>query len=61
MTFGWGVGLLIVGAILATDAIRLPREVTDVVSTDVVGVILLIMGALAIVLGLVQLNQSTRR
>lgn len=54
MTFGWGIAMLVAGAVLAFEAIKLPRVVTDVVQTDVVGVILLVMGALAIALGLIQ-------
>lgn len=52
--------LMLVGAILALDAIAMPQAVTDVVRTDVVGWICLAMGALAIVLGVVTSRQADR-
>ncbi len=61
MGLGAGVLLMLVGAILALEAIELPRAVTDVVQTDVVGWICLAVGALAIVLGVVSGRQTPRR
>lgn len=52
---------MLVGAILALGAVELPRAVTDVVQTDVVGWICLAAGALAIVLGVITNRQAPRR
>lgn len=52
---------MVVGAVLALDAIAMPQAVTDVVRTDVVGWICLAMGALAIVLGVVTSRHSPRQ
>ncbi len=61
MGLGAGVSLMLVGAILAFEAVTLPDFVTDVVRTDVVGWICLATGALAIVLGVVTSRQQGPR
>lgn len=61
MGLGAGVLLVLVGAILAFEAVDLPDFVTDVVRTDVVGWICLATGALAIVLGVVTSRQHGPR
>ena len=53
MGFGVGIVLLVIGAILVTGAVDLPASVDDVVATNMVGWILILAGALAIVLGLI--------
>ena len=63
MGIGLGVILLLLGLIFAFDVVDLPASVDDVVATDTLGWILIIVGALAIVLALVMNNQrahSTR-
>ena len=61
MGIGLGVVLLLLGLILAFDVIDLPASIDDVVATNTLGWILIIVGALAIVLALVMNNQRTRR
>lgn len=61
MSYGTGVVLLVVGAILLTGAVALPAAVTDVVKTDVMGLILAACGVLAIVLGFVSGKGSSGR
>ncbi|MET1059873.1 MAG: DUF6458 family protein [Nocardioides sp.] len=60
MGLGTGVVLLVVGLILALDAIDLPASIDDAVATDTVGWILIAVGALAIVLALVMNAQRSR-
>ena len=60
MGIGLGVVLLLLGLILAFDVIDLPASVDDVVASDTLGWILIIVGVLAIVLALVMNQQRTR-
>jgi uncharacterized membrane protein HdeD (DUF308 family) len=62
MGIGLGVVLLLLGLIFALDVVNLPASFEDVVKTDTLGWILIIVGALAIVLALVMNSQrrSTR-
>jgi len=60
MGIGLGVVLLLVGLVLALDVVNLPQRVDDVLATDTLGWILIIVGALAIVLALVMNAQRTR-
>jgi len=50
MGFGVGILLLVVGLILVTHAVVLPTSINDVVSTDAVGWICVLVGALALAL-----------
>jgi hypothetical protein len=60
MGIGLGVVLLLVGLIFAFDVINLPASVDEVIATDTLGWILIIVGALAIVLALVMNAQRSR-
>jgi uncharacterized membrane protein HdeD (DUF308 family) len=60
MGIGLGVVLLLLGLIFAFDVIDLPKSIDDVVATNTLGWILIIVGALAIVLALVMNSQRTR-
>ena len=60
MGIGLGVVLLLLGLIFALDVVDLPASVDDVIATNTLGWILIIVGALAIVLALVMNNQRTR-
>ncbi len=60
MGIGLGVVLLALGLIFALGVIDLPAGVDDVVATNTLGWILIIVGALAIVLALVMNAQRTR-
>ena len=60
MGIGLGVVLLLLGLIFALDVIDLPASVDDVIATDTLGWILIIVGALAIVLALVMNSQRSR-
>lgn len=60
MGIGLGVILLLIGLILAFGVIDLPASIDDVVSTDTLGWILILVGALTIVLALVTNAQRTR-
>jgi uncharacterized membrane protein HdeD (DUF308 family) len=60
MGIGLGVILLLLGLIFAFDVVDLPKSIDDVVATDTLGWILIIVGALAIVLALVMNNQRAR-
>ena len=60
MGIGLGVVLLLVGLIFAFDVLDLPASVDDVIATDTLGWILIIVGALAIVLALVMNAQRSR-
>lgn len=61
MGIGLGVILLLVGLVLALGVIDLPTSIDDVVATNSLGWILIIVGALAIVLALVMNSQRTRQ
>ncbi len=63
MGIGLGVVLLLLGLVLALNVVDLPASVDDVVASNTLGWILIIVGALAIILALVmnnQRNHSTR-
>ena len=60
MGIGLGVVLLLLGLIFAFDVVNLPASVDDVIATNTLGWILIIVGVLAIVLALVMNNQRTR-
>ncbi|PVG84292.1 hypothetical protein DDE18_01275 [Nocardioides gansuensis] len=59
MGIGLGIILLVIGLILALGAVDLPAAVDDVVATETLGWILIIMGVVALVLALV-INQQRR-
>lgn len=60
MGIGLGVVLLLLGLILALGVVDLPASIDDVVATNTLGWILIIVGALAIVLALVMNAQRAR-
>jgi hypothetical protein len=60
MGIGLGVVLLLVGLIFAFNVIDLPASVDDVIATNTLGWILIIVGVLAIVLALVMNAQRSR-
>jgi fumarate reductase subunit D len=60
MGIGLGVVLLLIGLVLALGVIDLPASLDDVVATNTLGWILIIVGALAIVLALVMNAQRSR-
>lgn len=60
MGIGLGIILLVIGLILLLGAVDLPAAVDNVIATETLGWILVIMGALALVLALV-LNQQRSR
>jgi fumarate reductase subunit D len=60
MGIGLGVVLLLLGLILALGAVDLPASVDDVVATNTLGWILIIVGVLALVLSLVINSQRSR-
>ena len=59
MGIGLGVVLLLIGLILAFDVIRI-SAVNDVIDTNTLGWIFIVVGALAIVLALVMNAQRSR-
>jgi hypothetical protein len=60
MGIGVGITLLVVGLILVTGAVDVPDGVNDVVATDTVGWICLIVGALALALAALLIQQRSR-
>lgn len=60
MAIGLGIILLIVGLILLLGAVDLPASVDSVVQTELLGWILTIAGALALVLSVVLNAQRSR-
>jgi protein-S-isoprenylcysteine O-methyltransferase Ste14 len=60
MGIGVGITLLVVGLILVTGAVDVPDGVNDVVATDTVGWICLVVGALALVLAVLLTRQRSR-
>jgi len=60
MGIGVGIALLVVGLILVTGAVDVPDAVNDVVATDTVGWICLVVGALSLVLAVVLTQQRSR-
>jgi protein-S-isoprenylcysteine O-methyltransferase Ste14 len=55
-----GITLLVVGLILVTGAVDVPDGVNDVVATDTVGWICVVVGALALVLAVLLTRQRSR-
>ncbi len=60
MGIGLGVVLLLLGLIFAMGVIDLPANVDDVIATNTLGWILIIVGVLAIVLALIMNAQRSR-
>jgi uncharacterized membrane protein HdeD (DUF308 family) len=60
MGIGLGIVLLLVGLIFAFDVVNLPASVDDVIATNTLGWILILVGVLAIVLALVMNAQRSR-
>jgi uncharacterized membrane protein HdeD (DUF308 family) len=60
MGIGVGIVLLVIGLILVTDAVDLPRAVDDVIATGTVGWICVVVGILALVLAVVVNQQRSR-
>ena len=60
MGIGLGILLLVIGLILLFAVNEFPDSVQEVVDPTVVGWILVIAGALALVLGLVMNNQRSK-
>jgi hypothetical protein len=60
MGIGVGITLLVVGLILVTGAVDVPDGVNDVVATDTVGWICLIVGALTLALAALLIQQRSR-
>ena len=60
MGIGIGILLLVIGLILLFAIEDFPASVQDVVDPTTVGVILVIAGVLALVLGLVMNNQRSK-
>jgi uncharacterized membrane protein YidH (DUF202 family) len=60
MGLGLGIILLVPGLILVTGAVDLPASVDEVVDSEVLGWILVVVGVLALVLALVSNQQRTR-
>ncbi|MFC4784536.1 DUF6458 family protein [Nocardioides sp. MAHUQ-72] len=58
MGFGAGIILLVVGLVLVTGAVDLPRSVDDVVATTTVGWICVVVGVLGLLLPLVAQRRS---
>ena len=61
MGTGLGVVLLLVGLVLALDVVRLPASIDDLVATNALGWILILVGVLAIGLALAMSAQRSRR
>ncbi|HEY9564462.1 MAG TPA: DUF6458 family protein [Nocardioides sp.] len=60
MGIGLGIVLLAIGLILGLGAVDLPASVDDVIASDTLGWILVVLGVLAIVLALVMNAQRSR-
>ena len=60
MGIGLGVVLLLIGLVLALNVVDLPASIDDVVATNTLGWILILVGALAIVLAIVMNAQRSR-
>jgi len=60
MGIGLGVVLLLLGLIFALGVIDLPASVDNVIATNTLGWILIIVGVLAIVLALIMNAQRSR-
>lgn len=60
MGIGIGIVLLALGLILVLGVVDLPAEVDEVIATNALGWIFLVVGALAIILALVMNHQRSR-
>lgn len=60
MGIGLGIVLLVIGLILVLGAVDLPASMDDVIATETLGWILVVVGALALVLALVMNQQRSR-
>jgi hypothetical protein len=60
MGIGLGVVLLLLGLIFALGVVDLPASVDDVIATNTLGWILIIVGVLAIILALIMNAQRSR-
>ena len=58
MGIGVSIILIVVGLILVLDAVDLPAGVTDVVATDAVGWICLVIGILGLVLAVATMRRG---
>lgn len=54
MGFGIGIVFVVVGLIILTGAVTIPDAVTKYADAHLIGVILLVLGIVAILLGLMQ-------
>jgi protein-S-isoprenylcysteine O-methyltransferase Ste14 len=57
MGIGISIVLIVIGLILVLDAVDLPSAVTDVVATDTVGWICLVVGILGLVIAVATLRR----
>lgn len=60
MGIGVGIVLLVIGLIFALNVVDLPASVDNVVDTNTLGWILIIVGALGIILALIMNAQRSR-
>lgn len=61
MGIGLGIVLIVLGLVLALNAVDLPASVDDAIASNTIGWILILAGALALILGLVMNAQRSRR
>lgn len=61
MGIGLGVVLLLIGLIFVLNVVHLPSSVDNVVATNTLGWILILVGVLAIILALVMNAQRSRQ
>jgi fumarate reductase subunit D len=60
MGIGLGVVLLLLGLVFALNVVDLPQSIDNVIATNTLGWILIIVGVLAIILALVMNAQRSR-
>jgi drug/metabolite transporter (DMT)-like permease len=60
MGIGLGIVLIVLGLILVTGAVDLPQSLDNAIAGDTLGLIFLVVGALAIVLALTINKQRTQ-
>lgn len=60
MGIGLGIILLVIGLILLLGAVDLPASVDNVVATETLGWILVVVGALALILAIITNAQRSR-
>jgi hypothetical protein len=61
MGFGAGIILLVIGLVLVTGAVDLPQGIQDVVATNTVGWICVVVGILGLLLPLALQRRSRTR